>query len=140
MYLLDTNVVSNLRRFRPERQSLFEWHRINASVPMAISAVTIMELEWGYQKAAAQGAGHAHWIREWIDLVVEERFRNATLPVDSAVARVAAQLKLQRTFPVADLLIGATALANGLTLVTRNIADFEGMGIALLNPWHPNST
>jgi predicted nucleic acid-binding protein len=140
MYLLDTNVVSDLRRFRPERQTLIDWHRTNADVAMAISAITILELEWGYLKAAAQGADHAHWIREWIDRVVEERFSQAILPVDIAVARSAAYLKRQRTFPSADLLIGATAVANDLVLVTRNTADFEGMGIPLLNPWDPTPT
>jgi len=82
-----------------------------------------------------QQLAHAANLRAWIERDVLGLFGDFVLPVDVEVARIAARLQTIRTFPINDCLIAATALAHGLTLVTRNERDFEGSGVTVTNPW-----
>lgn len=100
-----------------------------------ISAITILEIEFGARQALWQKAPHAPILRRWIDEQVLVEFDGAVLPVDVTVAQQCAQLQIIRTFPHNDALIASTALVYDLTLVTRNVLDFRHSGVRLLNPW-----
>jgi hypothetical protein len=133
--LLDTNVISDLRRRRRDNARLFQWRASLGDVPTYISAITLLEIEFGATQAFRQRAPHAPILRRWIDDWVLVEFDGAVLPVDVAVAQQCARLQAIRTFPHNDALIAATALVYDLTLVTRDVWDFEHSGVRLLNPW-----
>jgi predicted nucleic acid-binding protein len=137
MYLLDTNVVSELRKVHvgkaDSRVAGWAW-----SVPVVsqfLSAVTILELEAGIlrmeRKDPAQGAS----LRSWMDGIVLRDFSGRILPIDFAVALRCAQLHVPDPYPEIDAMIAATALVHGMTVVTRNVADFARTGVAVFNPW-----
>lgn len=136
MFILDTNVVSALRR--PERAAprLVAWA---ASAPVAdyfLSAITVLELELGVRlkerKDAAQGAS----LREWLEGQVLPRFEGRILCIDTAVARRCAVLHVPDPRAERDALIAATALVHGMTVATRNVADFAPSGVPTCNPWN----
>ena len=137
MLVLDTNVVSELRKVRLGKADA-NVTACAASVDAAnlsVSAVTIMELELGVllieRKDAAQGA----LLRAWLEQQVLPEFAARTLPVDTAVAQRCARLHVPDKRGERDALIAATALVHGMAVVTRNVADFEAAGVALINPW-----
>ncbi len=137
MFVLDTNVVSELRkvRFGKADANVAAWAQAVDAAALFVSAITIMELELGVllieRKDAVQGA----MLRTWLDLQVLPEFAGRTLPVDSAVAQRCARLHVPDKRGERDALIAATALVHGMTLVTRNTADFKATGVNLLNPW-----
>ena len=137
MFVLDTNVVSELRkvRFGKADANVAAWAQAVDAAALFVSAITIMELELGVllieRKDAVQGA----MLRTWLDLQVLPEFAGRTLPVDSAVAQRCARLHVPDKRGERDALIAATALVHGMTLVTRNLADFRPTGVNLLNPW-----
>lgn len=137
MYLLDTNVVSELRKSRTRRTSAPVQRWID-SVPTSnlfLSALTVLELEIGVRqllrKDAAQGAILHHWLRNQ----VIPSFADRILPIDTAVAQRCAALHVPVSRSNYDALIAATALLHGMTIVTRNVADFAPTGVPVLNPW-----
>lgn len=135
MYLLDTNVVSELRKAARADATVRAWAQNTPAGSFWLSTVTVLELEIGVlrieRRDVAQGAQLRRWLEDW----VLTRFKERMLHVDVAVAREGARLHVPDPRPERDALIGATALTHGLTLVTRNVGDFEPMGVALLNPW-----
>ncbi len=135
MFLLDTNVVSELRR--PERTDakVAAWADRAASIDLFLSSITVLELETGVLMLARLDASAAKVIRRWIDDRVFPAFADRILPVDTDVARRCAALNVPDPRPYRDSLIAATALVHHLTLVTRNSADFEPMRVTLFNPW-----
>lgn len=139
MLVLDTNVVSELRKVRLGKAdaNVTAWAASVDAANLYLSAVTIMELELGVllieRKDAAQGA----LLRAWLDRQVLPEFAARTLPVDTAVAQRCAQLHVPDKRGERDALIAATALVHGMAVVTRNVADFEAAGVALINPWEP---
>lgn len=139
MFLLDTNVVSELRKTRSGRADaqVVAWA---AGVPLAeqfLSAITVLELEVGVLRAERRDPAQAAVLRLWLEAQVLPAFAGRVLPVDAAVARRCARLHVPDPRGERDALIAATALEHGLTLATRNIADFAGCGLLLLNPWQP---
>jgi toxin FitB len=138
MFLLDTNVISELRRPERANRNVVAWA---ASIPLAnffLSAISILEIEIGVLRLARKDSGQAAVFRSWIDGQVRIRFAGRILPVDVEVARRCAPLHVPDPRSERDSLIAATALAHGLTMVTRNTAHFATTGVALLNPWdHP---
>jgi len=137
MFVLDTNVVSELRKARQGKAdaNVVAWSQSVDAAELFVSAITIMELELGVlaieRKDAAQGA----LLRAWLEQHVLPEFADRTLAVDTAVAQRCARLHVPDKRGERDALIAATALVHGMTLVTRNIADFQPTGVELLNPW-----
>ena len=137
MFVLDTNVVSELRKARHGKAdaNVVAWSQSVDASELFVSAITIMELELGVlaieRKDAAQGA----LLRAWLEQHVLPEFVDRTLPVDTAVAQRCARLHVPNKRGERDALIAATALVHGMTLVTRDIRDFQPTGVDLLNPW-----
>lgn len=137
MYLLDTNVISELRKARAGKAdgNVAAWA---AGVPVAslfVSVIGIQELEIGVLLAERRDPKQGRVLRTWLEDHVLRAFAERVLPIDTAVARRSAGLRVPNPRPVRDALIAATALVHGLTVVTRNIADFEPTGVHFLNPW-----
>jgi predicted nucleic acid-binding protein len=133
-YLLDTNVLSELRRPRAD-DAVREWIRAQPVATLAISVITLMELEIGVRRVGRRDPGQGEVLRRWLDLRVLAAFRERILPIDVEVARRASALHVPDPGPERDTLIAATALARGLTVATRNIADFAPTGVPLVDPW-----
>lgn len=137
MFVLDTNVVSELRKVRLGKAdaNVTAWAERVDAADLFVSAITIMELELGVlsveRKDAAQGAA----LRSWLEQQVLPEFSGRTLPVDTAVAQRCARLHVPDKRGERDALIAATALVHGMTMVTRNVADLKPTGVSILNPW-----
>ena len=137
MHLLDTNVVSELRKLRSGRADA-QVSRWAASVPVGgffISAITLLELEKGVLLVARRDTVQGTLLRAWMNEQVIPGFAGRVLPVDDVVALRCAALHVPDPQPERDALIAATALVHGMTVVTRNVADFLPMGVPLFNPW-----
>jgi toxin FitB len=135
MFLLDTNVISELRR--PERadNNVVAWANTIPAARFFLSAISILEIELGTLQIARKDAVQGAVLRAWIDEQILPRFEGRILAVDTAVAQRCARLHVPDPRAERDALIAATAMVHGLTVVTRNVADFEPVGVALLNPW-----
>ncbi|GAA5158706.1 type II toxin-antitoxin system VapC family toxin [Ornithinimicrobium tianjinense] len=135
-YLLDTNVISELRRSK--RQAIPEVRRwVSGRKPsdLYLSAITVLEVELGIARLGRRDAVQAERLQTWFEDDLLAVFGGRVLPVDVPVARRAARLHVPDPRPERDALIAATAVVHSLTVVTRNTADFEPMGVALINPW-----
>ena len=135
MFVLDTDVVSHLRRPEKAHPNVVAWASNTPVTLHFISAIALLELERGIlsmeRKDAAQGA----ILRAWMDSQILVQFSGRILPVDIAVAQRCAELHIPDPKPERDALIAATALVHGMTVVTRNVDDFEPTGVEILNPW-----
>jgi toxin FitB len=136
MFLLDTNVVSELRRPDRANHHVIAWASKIPATEFFLSAISILEIELGVLLMARKDATQGEVLRAWIDDQVLPRFEGRILAVDTAVAQRCARLHVPDPRAERDALIAATALVHGLTVVTRNVTDFEPAGVALLNPWH----
>ena len=141
MYLLDTNVVSELRKIRLGKadRHVAKWADSLDSADLYISVITVQELEIGVLLVERRDKSQGAVLRVWLNEHVLPAFNGRILTVDTAVAQRSASLHVPDPRPVRDGLIAATALVHGMTVVTRNVADFEPTGVALLNPWKPLS-
>jgi hypothetical protein len=135
MFLLDTNVVSELRRPRRTDPKVAAWADSVAPEEMFLSSITVLELETGALLLARRDPGQGKLIQQWIEERVLNAFADRILAVDTAAARHCAGLHVPDPRPYRDSLIAATALVHGLVVATRNVADFEPMAVPLLNPW-----
>jgi predicted nucleic acid-binding protein len=138
MYVLDTNVVSEMRKIRLGRadSNVALWADSVDAVDLFVSAITVQELEIGVLLAERRDPAQGAIFRTWLDRHVLPAFAGRILPVDTAVAMRSAKLHVPDPRPVRDCLIAATALVHGMTVVTRNVADFEASGVMLFNPWN----
>lgn len=131
-YLLDTNVVSELRKPRPHG-GVLAWLRETADAQLHVSVVTLAEIQAGVEIRREQDAAKAAEIEDWLDRVA--RTYNV-LPMDAGVFRAWARLMHRRSDTLyEDAMIAATAAVHGLTVVTRNTADFASFGVQLLDPF-----
>lgn len=137
MFVLDTNVVSELRKVRSQKAdpNVARWAESVDAENLYISAITVLELELGVllieRKDTAQGA----MLRAWFDTQVLPEFDGRILPIDTAIALRCARLHVPDPKSERDAVIAATALVHGMTVVTRNIDDFKATGVPLINPW-----
>jgi predicted nucleic acid-binding protein len=137
MYLLDTNVVSELRKIRVGKADahVADWAESVDAADLYLSAISIQELEIGVLLAERRDPSRGAVSRAWLNAQVLPAFSGRILAVDTAVALRGARLHVPDPRPVRDALIAATALVHGMTVVTRNVADFEPTGVPILNPW-----
>ncbi len=135
MYLLDTNVLSELRRRERCDPRVARWADAIAPSALFLSAITILEIELGALLLARRDEAAGAVLRTWIDQRVLPAFEGRILPVDTAVAQRCARLHVPDRKGERDALIAAGALVHHLRLVTRNLQDFQEMGVELLNPW-----
>ncbi len=137
MLLLDTNVVSELRKVGDGRANarVAEWIAGQDAATFYISTLTLMELEIGVLRMERRDELQGRRLRRWMDRNVLPEFRDRTLAIDSAVALMCARLHVPDPRPERDALIAATAMVHGMTVVTRNLADFEKTAVAAIDPW-----
>jgi predicted nucleic acid-binding protein len=135
MFLLDTNVVSELRRPDKADRNVVAWANAIPAASFFISAISILEIELGARLIERKDAAQGVVLRTWIDGQILARFEGRILAIDTAVAQRCAQLHVPNPRAERDALIAATALVHGLTVVTRNVRDFEPTGVTLINPW-----
>lgn len=138
MFLLDTNVISELRKVRrgSADRNVTAWADSVDAVDLYVSVITIQELEIGILQIERRDVMQGSLLRAWMMDHVLPAFAGRVLPVDTAVALRSAAIHVPDPRPVRDALIAGTALVHGMTLVTRNEADFAGSGVFLLNPWN----
>lgn len=135
MYLLDTNVISELRTASRCDPAVAAWAKMSDAQTMYLSVISVLELQIGVMRVERRDAVVGKTLREWMDQRVLGTFADRVLPIDLAVANACAQLHVPNPRPERDALIAATALHHRMTLVTRNVRDFSGLELKLLNPW-----
>ena len=133
-FILDTNIVSELRRIDRANRGVVAWATANAMDQVYLSVITLLELERGILGAEARGRPEANVLRTWFDDNVRPRYGARTLPVTAEIAIQAAAFAAGRPLELADHLIAAPAIVHDLTLVTRNTRHFTPTGVRLLNP------
>lgn len=132
MYLLDTNVISELRKPRPHG-GLTVWLQATAAESLYLSAVSVGEIQAGIELTREQDEAKAGLIEAWLN-DVSQNYR--VLPMDVAVFRVWARLMHRQSDTLnEDAMTAATTVVHGLTVVTRNVADFKHFGVSVLNPF-----
>ena len=135
MYILDTNVVSELRKAKKAHQNVRKWAQPLPSASLYISVISVLELEIGIVLIERRDRERGAILRAWMDRHVLPTFSGRILAIDNAVAQRCATLHVPDPRSDRDALIAATAFVHGLTVVARNVADFERMGVGVLNPW-----
>lgn len=135
-FLLDTNVVSELRK-RPERADpgVHAWARARRTSELWLSVITVMEIEIGVARIERRDERQGATLRRWLERDLLPAFEGRLLPIDVPVARRAAGLHVPDPRSERDVLIAATALERGMTVVTRNVSDFASLAVDLIDPW-----
>jgi len=137
-FLLDTNVVSELRRGDAANPSVTDWFDGRSPRKLFLSAVTVGEIRQGIEQLRARDARQSGSLDRWLKGLVEF-YEDRVLYVDGDVAEEWGRLRARRGAPVIDTLLAATARVHELTLVTRNTRDFRSLDVSVLNPWRPRS-
>lgn len=137
MFVLDTNILSELRRRSRANPNVTAWAAALPAAGFFLSSVTLFELELGVQQLERRDPPQGAVLRSWLRDQILQRFEGRILPVDAAVAVRCAQLHVPDPRSFRDAFIAATALVHGMTVVTRNTSDFVATGVRLLNPWEP---
>lgn len=137
MFVLDTDVVSELRKVEAGKghRKVAAWNEQVVVGEAFLAAITIHELELGVLLLERKDKRQGAILRAWLDTRVLPEFEGRILPVDAAVALRCAKLHVPNPRPMRDALLAATASVHHMTVVTRNVRDFEPLGVALLNPW-----
>lgn len=139
MYVLDTNVVSEMRKVRTDKidANVARWFDSVEAGDLYISAITLMELEIGLLLVERRDASRGATLRAWLHTKVLSAFFGRVLPFDADVAWACAKLNVPDRRSLNDSVIAATAKCHGMAVATRNVVDFEPTGVRILNPWLP---
>lgn len=135
MFLLDTNVVSELRRSDKADARVLTWATRLPVADSYLSAISVLELELGVLIVERRDTTQGRVLRLWLDGQILPRFEGRVLPVDTAVALQCARLHVPDPRSHRDAMIAATALVYGMTVATRNVSDFAPTGVQTFNPW-----
>ena len=137
MFILDTNVVSELRRAASGNadKNVVRWAARVPPGELYLSVVTVLELEIGVLLVERLDPAQGKLLRRWITEQVQPAFEGRVLDIDTVVAQRCARLHVPDPRSERDALIAATALVHGMTVATRNVADFELLNVPLVNPW-----
>jgi toxin FitB len=141
MYLLDTNIISELRKAKSGKanKNVIAWAKAVPTSHLFLSVVTLLELEMGILSVERKDPSAGIILRAWMDHHVLPAFSERILSVDVPIAQLCAKLHIPDPQPDRDAIISATALHHGMILVTRNIKDFKKTGVKILNPWTDDS-
>jgi predicted nucleic acid-binding protein len=134
-FLLDTNVISELRRPERAAAAVVNWVAGQTEESLWCSVVSILELQIGALQTLRRDKLQGTMLRTWIDGQVLPRFDGRIVPIDMPIALKCASLHVPNPRPDRDAYIAATALVHDLTVVTRNVRDFAATGVRMLNPW-----
>ncbi len=137
MFILDTNVVSELRKATTGKANanVVAWAAAQEPSALFLSAITLLELEMGVRRTERRDSAQGAVLRAWMDKRVLPAFEGRVLPVDGPVALLCASLHVPDPRSDRDALIAATGLVHAMPIVTRNVADFEPTGVQVVNPW-----
>ncbi len=140
MYLLDTNVVSELRKAPSGRAdaNVIAWAASVTTPMLFLSTISILEIEIGILQIERRDSVQGALLRDWLEDQVLTAFDGRIIAFDTAAARRCATLHVPDRKSDRDAMIAAIALVHGLRVVTRNTADFADTGVPLLNPWEPS--
>jgi predicted nucleic acid-binding protein len=134
MYLIDTNIISEVRKGRRCNLNVASWYRSASDDELFLSVLVIGEIRQGIERVRPRNARQAAALENWLEQILGS-FGDRVLPVNERVAQIWGRLNGREDLPVVDSLLAATAEAHGLTLVTRNLKDIERSGVRCLNPF-----
>ena len=134
-HLLDTNIVSELIKRSPDPHAI-AWLQGAEHRSLYLSVITVGEIRKGMERTRPHDAARASRLEHWLEALVRS-YGERVLPVDQPVAEEWGRMLAANPAPIADTLLAATAAVHGLTLVTRNVRDFERRGVPVLNPFDP---
>src|SRR5476651_2603753 len=139
MYLIDTNVISELRKAKngKSNKNVIAWAQAVSPSSLFLSVISILELETGVLLVEQRDPSQGAVLRSWLNAHVLPVFSERILYLDVAVAQRCAKLHVPNPCSDRDAIIAATALVHGMTVVTRNVSDFNQTGVEILNPWEP---
>jgi predicted nucleic acid-binding protein len=135
LFLLDTNVVSELRKASRCDTRVAAWQAAQKPETCFLSTITLLEIRLGIELARARDREKANVLETWVEQRVKPGFGGRILPVDQAIAEACGRMHAQRPRSFRDRLILATAAVHQLTMVTRNVKDFADDGVQMINPW-----
>lgn len=136
MYILDTNVISELRKGKKADRSVRMWAQTLPAPNFYLSVVSVLELEIGILLVERRDPKQGAILRAWMDGQVLPSFSERILAIDTIIAKRCASFHVPNPRSDRDALIAATALVHGMTVVTRNVSDFQATGVRVVDPWH----
>lgn len=134
-FLLDTNVVSEIRRPTRMPKTVADWFNGVEADAMFLSVATLLEIEVGIRRLERRDPSQGAILRRWKSESLIRTFRGRVLPVDEDVAQCCGAIQVPDQRPLLDSIIAATAIVHKLMVVTRNVEDFRSMPVAVVNPW-----
>lgn len=132
-YLLDTNVISEVRKSQPNSRVRGFLAQTDTRL-LFLSVLTIGELRRGAEKPRLNDPEYSRTLHEWVDYI-ESIYKEQILPIDITTARIWGELSATRSRPIVDTLLASTSMAHGLIFVTRNVIDVRGLPLRIVNPW-----